>query len=73
MFQLPLDGTGETTWVLMVTPSQGSPAGGNGVVALTGSFDGKAFIADPVSDSTTVAGLQARFRRRIELGQRACV
>ncbi|KAB8226988.1 glycoside hydrolase family 32 protein [Aspergillus alliaceus] len=52
MFELPIHGTNETTWVLMFTPAQGSPAGGNGVVALTGSFDGKTFVADPVDSST---------------------
>ncbi|KAK1143508.1 Extracellular endo-inulinase inu2 [Aspergillus melleus] len=52
MFQLSVDGTGEPTWVLVMTPAQGSPAGGNGVLAFTGSFDGKAFTADPVSNST---------------------
>ncbi|KAL2834121.1 glycosyl hydrolase [Aspergillus pseudoustus] len=52
IFQLPIEGTGETTWVLIVTPAQGSPAGGNGVFALTGSFDGTSFQADPVDTST---------------------
>ncbi|QKX59934.1 uncharacterized protein TRUGW13939_07076 [Talaromyces rugulosus] len=52
MFQLPIEGTNETTWVLIFTPAQGSPPGGNGVVALTGSFDGKTFVADPVDPST---------------------
>ncbi|KAF7593922.1 hypothetical protein BBP40_010624 [Aspergillus hancockii] len=53
MFELSVQGTNKTTWVLMFTPAQGSPAGGNGVVALTGSFNGKTFVADPV-DSTTL-------------------
>jgi levanase/fructan beta-fructosidase len=48
MFQLPIEGTDETTWVLILTPAKGSPAGGNGVFALTGSFDGKTFQPDPV-------------------------
>jgi levanase/fructan beta-fructosidase len=52
MFQLPIQGTNKTTWVLMFTPAQGSPPGGNGVVALTGSFDGETFVADPVDPST---------------------
>jgi levanase/fructan beta-fructosidase len=52
MFQLPIEDAGETTWVLIVTPAQGSPAGGNGVFALTGSFDGTSFQADPVDTST---------------------
>jgi levanase/fructan beta-fructosidase len=48
MFQLPIEGTDDTTWVLILTPAQGSPAGGNGVFALTGSFDGEKFKPDPV-------------------------
>jgi levanase/fructan beta-fructosidase len=52
MFQLPIEGTDETTWVLIVTPAQGSPAGGNGVFALTGSFDGTSFQPDDVDTST---------------------
>ncbi|KAL5000430.1 glycosyl hydrolase [Aspergillus recurvatus] len=51
MFEMPIEGTDETTWVLIFTPAQGSPAGGNGVVALTGVFDGIAFHADPVDAS----------------------
>ncbi|KAL2821675.1 glycosyl hydrolase [Aspergillus granulosus] len=52
MFELPIEGTDETTWVLIVTPAQGSPAGGNGVFALTGSFDGTSFQPDAVDVST---------------------
>ncbi|GAM42287.1 inulinase [Talaromyces pinophilus] len=52
MFQLPIQGIKKTTWVLIFTPAQGSPPGGNGVVALTGSFDGETFVADPVDPST---------------------
>lgn len=53
MFQLPIQGTNETTWVIIFTPAQGPPPpGGNGVVALTGSFDGKTFVADPVGAAT---------------------
>lgn len=48
LFQLPIEGTDETTWVLILTPAKGSPAGGNGVFALTGSFDGETFKPDPV-------------------------
>ncbi|KAK4143406.1 glycosyl hydrolase [Dichotomopilus funicola] len=52
-FQLPISGTNQTKWVMLITPAQGSPAGGNGVFALTGSFDGSLFTADPVNDSST--------------------
>ncbi|KAJ5963097.1 glycosyl hydrolase [Penicillium waksmanii] len=52
MFELPIQDTNSTTWVLIMTPATGSPAGGNGVVALTGSFDGSTFKPDPVDPST---------------------
>jgi levanase/fructan beta-fructosidase len=52
MFQMAVEGTAETTWVLIITPAQGSPAGGNGVFALTGSFDGTSFQPDSVDTST---------------------
>jgi levanase/fructan beta-fructosidase len=51
-FELPVQGTSDRKWVLVFTPAQGSPAGGNGVVALTGSFDGTTFTADGFDAST---------------------
>ncbi|KFY54637.1 hypothetical protein V496_07217 [Pseudogymnoascus sp. VKM F-4515 (FW-2607)] len=51
-FQLPIEGTSQTTWVMLITPAVGSPAGGNGVFGFTGSFDGTSFTADPVDQST---------------------
>lgn len=50
-FELPVDGTTQKKWVLIVTPATGSPAGGNGVFALTGSFNGTVFAADTVDTS----------------------
>ena len=50
-FELPIKGTTQKKWVMVVTPASGSPAGGNGVFALTGSFDGAVFTADPVDPS----------------------
>ncbi|KAL3484166.1 glycosyl hydrolase family protein [Aspergillus germanicus] len=50
-FELPVKGTTQKKWVLMITPATGSPAGGNGVFAVTGSFDGTVFTADPVVTS----------------------
>ncbi|KAL2834120.1 glycosyl hydrolase family protein [Aspergillus pseudoustus] len=47
-FELPIQGTTQKKWVMIITPATGSPAGGNGVFALTGSFDGTVFTADPV-------------------------
>ena len=51
-FELPIEGTTQSTWVLMFTPANGSPAGGNGVVGITGSFDGTTFKANPVVQDT---------------------
>ncbi|KAM0196106.1 hypothetical protein ACHAPQ_010872 [Fusarium lateritium] len=48
LFELTVEGTSDTKWVLLVTPAQGSPAGGNGVFAVTGSFDGNVFSADAI-------------------------
>jgi sucrose-6-phosphate hydrolase SacC (GH32 family) len=45
-FELPIAGTKDTRWVILVTPASGSPAGGNGNFAITGSFDGTSFKAD---------------------------
>jgi levanase/fructan beta-fructosidase len=52
MFEVPVHGTDKSTWVLIFTPAEGSPAGGNGVLALTGSFDGTVFHPNPVNVST---------------------
>ncbi|KAF2143949.1 glycoside hydrolase family 32 protein [Aplosporella prunicola CBS 121167] len=51
-FQLAVEGSTETKWVMLITPAQGSPAGGNGVFGITGSFDGTKFTADPVDPAT---------------------
>ncbi|KAF2654217.1 glycoside hydrolase family 32 protein [Lophiostoma macrostomum CBS 122681] len=51
-FQLAVEGSSDKKWVLMFTPAQGSPATGNGVVGITGSFDGTVFKADPVDPTT---------------------
>lgn len=51
-FQLPVDGSTDKKWVMLVTPAQGSPAGGNGQFALTGSFDGTKFTADTFDPAT---------------------
>jgi sucrose-6-phosphate hydrolase SacC (GH32 family) len=51
-FELPLDGNpGDTRWVLVITPAAGSPAGGNGVFYIYGSFDGEVFTREhPASE-----------------------
>jgi len=51
IFELSVDGTTQKKWVLIVTPATGSPAGGNGIFALTGSFNGTVFTADAVDTS----------------------
>ncbi|KAB8227960.1 glycosyl hydrolase family protein [Aspergillus alliaceus] len=51
-FELPVKGTAQKKWVMIITPATGSPAGGNGVFAVTGSFNGAAFTADPVDPGT---------------------
>lgn len=51
-FQLPVEGSTEQKWVMLVTPAKGSPAGGNGVFGITGSFNGTVFTADPVDPDT---------------------
>lgn len=47
-FELAIKGTTQKKWVMIITPATGSPAGGNGVFAVVGSFDGAVFTADPV-------------------------
>lgn len=51
-FQLPIEDSTDTKWTMLVTPAQGSPATGNGVFGMTGSFDGIVFKADPVDAAT---------------------
>lgn len=46
-FELPIEDSTQTKWVLLCTPASGSPAGGNGNFAVTGTFDGITFKADP--------------------------
>lgn len=47
-FELPIEGTSEKKWVMLITSAEGSPATGNGNLGLTGSFDGEVFTADPI-------------------------
>lgn len=52
-FEIPIEGSGEEKkWVMLITPATGSPAGGNGVFGVTGSFDGTRFTAEPVDPGT---------------------
>jgi sucrose-6-phosphate hydrolase SacC (GH32 family) len=52
-FELTVKGTSDTKWALLITPAESSPAGGNGVFAVTGSFNGTTFCTDAV-DSTNM-------------------
>lgn len=51
-FELPIEGTTLKKWVILITPANGFPAGGNRVHRLTGSFNGAVFTADPVDPAT---------------------
>lgn len=51
-FELPIDGSTQKKWVMLITPAAGSPAGGNGVFGVTGSFDGTKFTAESVDSAT---------------------
>jgi len=43
LVELPVEGTNETRWVLVINRNPGAPAGGTGVRYLVGDFDGTAF------------------------------
>lgn len=46
LFQLPVTGTTESKWVLLVSINPGSPNGGSGTQYFIGSFDGKTFTSE---------------------------
>jgi fructan beta-fructosidase len=46
LFQLPVSGTDETRWVLLVSINPGSPNGGSGTQYFIGNFDGKTFTSE---------------------------
>jgi sucrose-6-phosphate hydrolase SacC (GH32 family) len=46
LFELPVEGTGETRWVLVVSVLGGGPAGGTGTQYFLGDFDGATFTPD---------------------------
>ena len=52
LFELPIEGEDGKRWVLLITPAEGSPAGGNGVFALLGDFDGVTFTPEPIDPAT---------------------
>ncbi|WP_348800027.1 glycoside hydrolase family 32 protein [Flavobacterium adhaerens] len=46
-FQIKVEGTKETKWVLLQNLNPGGPNGGSGVQYFVGDFDGKTFTLDP--------------------------
>ena len=49
LFEAPLEGSGETRWVLKVDVNDGAPFGGSGGQYFVGQFDGTTFRAEPRS------------------------
>ncbi len=50
LFELPVEGTGETRWVLVVSVLGGGPAGGSGTQYFLGDFDGTTFTPDDAAE-----------------------
>jgi fructan beta-fructosidase len=52
LFPLPVSGTGESKWVLLVSINPGSPNGGSGTQYFIGNFDGNTFANenDPATE-----------------------
>ena len=46
LFKLPVTGTGQEKWVLIVNINPGAPNGGSGTQYFVGKFDGKNFVLD---------------------------
>ena len=44
LLELPIEGTKDTRWVLVINRNPGAPAGGTGVRYLVGNFDGTRFV-----------------------------
>lgn len=44
LFEVPVEGTGETRWVLICNINPGGPFGGNAAQYFVGSFNGKRFV-----------------------------
>ncbi len=50
LIQLPVNGTDEKKWVLIINRNPGAPAGGTGVRYLVGNFDGVSFTSEIPDD-----------------------
>lgn len=46
LFKLPVEGTNEEKWVLLISINPGAPNGGSGTQYFIGNFDGKTFTPD---------------------------
>ncbi len=46
LFQLKVEGTDETKWVLLISINPGAPNGGSGTQYFVGDFDGTSFVSD---------------------------
>lgn len=46
LFELPVEGSAQKKWVLVVNRNPGAPAGGTGTRYIVGTFDGTRFTAD---------------------------
>ena len=52
LFELPVDGTEQTKWVLLCNINPSGPFGGSGIQYFIGDFDGKTFKADTDAKGT---------------------
>ncbi len=50
MFELQIEGTDETKWVLLISINPGAPNGGSGTQYFIGDFDGNTFSSDQKSN-----------------------
>lgn len=61
LFELPVEGSAATRWVLAVAVQSGAPAGGSGVQYFVGGFDGSKFTSENPKDTTLWADYGADF------------
>ncbi len=61
LFELPVDGSAETRWVLTIGVGDCAPAGGTGVQYFIGDFDGETFTNDNAADRVLWADFGADF------------
>ncbi|MFT3891504.1 MAG: glycoside hydrolase family 32 protein [Anaerolineales bacterium] len=61
LFQLPVEGTDETRWVLTVGVGAGHIAGGSGTQYFIGDFDGKTFTSENPEDTVLWADFGADY------------